>query len=511
MAELDKEAAVGVLNRILEAELAGGGGYPHYAFLVFGFGRIPIVSWLNAQADESLLHARQAGEWITTLGAYPSLGIGALPWRGFSARQAAGGAAAAAAISTFNAANFGRANASGGVIRLVAGTHVFSTFSSVAVADIPLVIEAADAGAQATTIFQDAGVTINNGCADRLHFRNLTLRRGATGNLVFLDSAAGPGSGNMMVFENVAFHDGGFGSYYSGWIYRPGRTWMHECTSNIAGSPLGVLATSNKVVNMTGGTLAPGGITYNAAGVYSLSATSSDSNIGVGDREVAKGRFIGFSFLARNDTANPVVQATAATGPEGFAMVGCVIEDIDGTTSPAVSLWADNNTAPVQNILVQGCTVTGQRVNFLYQDTGTVRVDKSGSVRFCAFDTINTKTDVFGTNGNLTGNWPAAFHVGWRANAFRAGSDSGDVPGAGEWIGELAALGEAIGTNAAPISFAFADDRGGTGTGGGNYTPGAGSAMPTIPAGMAPWSHDQLGRPIADDGSARVGAIMAAP
>lgn len=78
MAELDKEAAVGVLNRILEAELAGVMRYTHYAFLVFGFGRIPIVSWLNAQADESLLHARQAGEWITTLGAYPSLGIGAL-------------------------------------------------------------------------------------------------------------------------------------------------------------------------------------------------------------------------------------------------------------------------------------------------------------------------------------------------------------------------------------------------------------------------------------------------
>lgn len=78
MAELDKDAAVGVLNRILEAELAGVVRYTHYAFLVFGFGRIPIVSWLNAQADESLLHARQAGEWITTLGAYPSLGIGPL-------------------------------------------------------------------------------------------------------------------------------------------------------------------------------------------------------------------------------------------------------------------------------------------------------------------------------------------------------------------------------------------------------------------------------------------------
>lgn len=78
MAELDKDKVVGLLNRILEAELAGVVRYTHYSFLVFGFGRIPIVSWLNAQAEESLLHARQAGEWITTLGAYPSLGIGAL-------------------------------------------------------------------------------------------------------------------------------------------------------------------------------------------------------------------------------------------------------------------------------------------------------------------------------------------------------------------------------------------------------------------------------------------------
>src|SRR5919206_3698350 len=78
MAEIDKDKVVEVLNRILEAELAGVVRYTHYSFLVFGFGRIPIVSWLRAQADESLLHAQQIGEWITALGAYPSLSIGPL-------------------------------------------------------------------------------------------------------------------------------------------------------------------------------------------------------------------------------------------------------------------------------------------------------------------------------------------------------------------------------------------------------------------------------------------------
>lgn len=78
MTEIDKDQVVGVLNRILEAELAGVVRYTHYSFLIFGFGRIPIVSWLREQANESLLHAQQAGEWITNLGAYPSLGIGEL-------------------------------------------------------------------------------------------------------------------------------------------------------------------------------------------------------------------------------------------------------------------------------------------------------------------------------------------------------------------------------------------------------------------------------------------------
>ena len=78
MSKIDKDQVVGVLNRLLEVELAGVVRYTHYSFLVFGFGRIPIVSWLREQANESLLHAQQVGEWITTLGAYPSLGIGPL-------------------------------------------------------------------------------------------------------------------------------------------------------------------------------------------------------------------------------------------------------------------------------------------------------------------------------------------------------------------------------------------------------------------------------------------------
>ncbi len=78
MSKIDNDQIVGVLNRLLEVELAGVVRYTHYSLLVFGFGRIPIVSWLREQANEALLHAQQVGEWITTLGAYPSLAIGPL-------------------------------------------------------------------------------------------------------------------------------------------------------------------------------------------------------------------------------------------------------------------------------------------------------------------------------------------------------------------------------------------------------------------------------------------------
>ncbi len=75
---IDTEAVVKVLNRILECELAGCVRHTHYALMVFGYNRIPICSWLRNQANENLAHANRAGEMVTHLGAHPSLGIGPL-------------------------------------------------------------------------------------------------------------------------------------------------------------------------------------------------------------------------------------------------------------------------------------------------------------------------------------------------------------------------------------------------------------------------------------------------
>ena len=78
MKDIDKPSVVKTLNTILEMELAGAVRYTHYSLMVYGYGRIPIVSWLRTQADESMAHATKAGELVTHLGEHPSLAIGPL-------------------------------------------------------------------------------------------------------------------------------------------------------------------------------------------------------------------------------------------------------------------------------------------------------------------------------------------------------------------------------------------------------------------------------------------------
>lgn len=78
MDDQTRKKAVDILNKILEMELAGSIHYTHYSFMVYGYNRIPIVSWLEQQATESMAHARAAGELVTQIGAHPSLAIGPL-------------------------------------------------------------------------------------------------------------------------------------------------------------------------------------------------------------------------------------------------------------------------------------------------------------------------------------------------------------------------------------------------------------------------------------------------
>ena len=69
---MDNKKVTKILNSIMEFELAGVVRYTHSSLMVTGPHRLPIVDFLKEQANESLLHAQQAGELLTGLDGHPS-------------------------------------------------------------------------------------------------------------------------------------------------------------------------------------------------------------------------------------------------------------------------------------------------------------------------------------------------------------------------------------------------------------------------------------------------------
>lgn len=78
MNDKEKQRVIEILNTIMELELAGVVRYTHYSLMIYGYNRLPIVSWLKGNATEGLAHAHKAGELVTLLGGHPSLKIGPL-------------------------------------------------------------------------------------------------------------------------------------------------------------------------------------------------------------------------------------------------------------------------------------------------------------------------------------------------------------------------------------------------------------------------------------------------
>jgi bacterioferritin len=73
--DLNVSSTTTLLSQIMEYELAGVVRYTHYALMITGPNRLPIVQFMRAQAQESLLHAQEVGEILTGLEGHPTLGI----------------------------------------------------------------------------------------------------------------------------------------------------------------------------------------------------------------------------------------------------------------------------------------------------------------------------------------------------------------------------------------------------------------------------------------------------
>lgn len=69
----DKKKVLNILNKIFELEMSGVIRYTHYALMIFGSNRLPLVQFFREQAKESLDHADLVGEHITGMGGHPPI------------------------------------------------------------------------------------------------------------------------------------------------------------------------------------------------------------------------------------------------------------------------------------------------------------------------------------------------------------------------------------------------------------------------------------------------------
>jgi hypothetical protein len=419
---------------------------------------------------------------------------------------------AAAAIKTYNNANFSRNSADGGVIRLTAGTTTLNAAirSTANTVTWPLTIEAADPAYKSTTILTDRGSTLASSCPDYLVLKDITIQRSGAGSYTFIDQASGNlNYSRVLRVESCTFDANGAG-VYTAWFYKCARVQFFDCAGD-GDVATGITGTINKTSFMVGCTFGPGQTGFSAAGCKGSGAFSTRPATTAKVESI--GPFIGFNHLYQTSDVIAVAKVLGVdVGARGAAFVGNVFEKSGaGDTFPIAQYSADGESMrSVENLILAHNTEVGGRSNILYQEAGSTYADKSAYVQGNIFALRNVKTDVFATNGTLTGNWPAAYNVGYHANTAIKGSSRADYFGVGEWLGEVAELGYAGRAGGVDLDPDFADDKSyyGSNAAPGDYTPGALTEVATLLPGKAHYPTDQLGRAIPNDGTGLSGAIQ---
>jgi hypothetical protein len=416
---------------------------------------------------------------------------------------------AAAGLQTYINANFSRNNVSGGIIRLTATSHTHSTYSARAVGDIPLIIEAADAGNKATTIYQDSGANAFNSIPDLLRIRNVTLKKTAA-SITFLDSNATNNGDFRLTLENCAFNINGQ-TLYKAWINLVGHLDLINCDGDDIGQGAYLSNDNYKQTNAWGSSAGSvGGATFNA---FACKALNGVINPGVATgMQTPVGTFLGFSHIASPTNAQIIVAYEKVITAAGFGMLGNVFEQYGGATGPVMQI-SGSATLTAENVLDIANTWVGARTIFLYNETSVQTQVKRGITSLSVHNTWNSKSDVFATDGACIGNWGVVNRVGSLFRALlRGGDDATAIGSPGAWAGELVARGDVTGSVGTPLVADWTDDQSFTvaGTGNGDYTPGASTALPQVPAGMTAFPFDQKGRAVPTGGTAYVGAIQKA-
>lgn len=407
--------------------------------------------------------------------------------------------AARDAILAFNDANHGSAEADFGVIVLAEGTWQAPGMGSTPTNVAPLTFEAETAGTPETHVLR-AAENSNNGLPNHLVIRGIRCET-VTDARQYTWSNGGA-LANTIVLHNCDWYQSN-GTGQDTMLGRSGRVWAVNCTGISAPNAGSYFSGDRKQIVLLGSATLLGNAVYHAAGSRKTPSSSTNANM-----ESKVGTFAGWSTTSIGSGSSPAFNLSQEVGPRGAAFVGCVAE-VHGTQTGAAAFFnADNSRHDTQNVVVQGNTVVGDRVNYNYND-----VDFSDK-RLCFYQAnvsvdFNVKTDVFGKNGTFVGNWPIAYQVGSHSILAAGGSSAGDrTAGVGSWLGEVQPPNTVFGGGPTiPIDFVDNRSRSGSGEGGGDYRLTAAGSVPRIPAGRLPYSIDRYGNAVPDDGTALAGAF----
>lgn len=222
------------------------------------------------------------------------------------------------------------------------------------------------------------------------------------------------------------------------------------------------------------------------------------------------GGIFAFNRSKPSSAASALIKLGESADINGFAVVQNVFEWISTTTGYILGVSNDSNTGNNTHIVIHNNTgagaYVGGRCNLFYDEGATARTSKLHSVRGNCWTQLNTKGDVFVTDGTRIGNWAYLYGVGcqgeWAqyidANSGGLGTSFAQAyPGVGSSIGTTA-----ITATANMANSNFTDFKAVTVAAGPAYTGGAGGGTYSITSSSAPvkgivsaaaLSHDLLG------------------
>jgi hypothetical protein len=403
--------------------------------------------------------------------------------------------AAIAAIQTYNNANKGHNNHSGGLVFVSeaaagAGATIAIGASSASAAGLCWTDIMRDPAASGTV-----KLSINGAKAQVSHLRwripidvigdsNMSGGSGTAGNAMigFRDTTL-----NYTVGQNAPLNFG-FGLGFATNLTVTGGQFQYSLFSGfgvqrVQMRAVGLVANDLPLANLTAG-FAAGMIPHTLIGLDVANWAFNDALQSANQDTVDGGVVVNCKFMKLQGPCSVATGGGTANWTRGFLLLQNVFERCKTANTPALAIGNDGTTVPFVNFVEHYTTIPGQgvaganasRTNRVYADTA-VGVIKRMTTRFSLFYDFNSKSDTFqtaapGVSGR-TGNWRYRYHVGNRGNVVKLGGDDGsiapDPSGGGNSAGWLGEVWPADGKPGA-AAVTFVNDQSGTANnGGGDY------------------------------------------